>query len=185
MVQGGHQSEFTIQKKVYTLHTMRGRIVELKTDGQLRRLRIANADQELEIDIPWQVEVAQGHVIDVVYSVDRDQPEEKQPYFIYDQTTNTIQLKDKHSKPNKHALLAVLDFVLIIILGLAGARLILPLVQGDVLWGLGALLVLMIIIYILVQMCTYRLYFKQDLAELKAMNSTIKRMGENLSAEYR
>ncbi|MDZ7759411.1 MAG: hypothetical protein U5L00_04035 [Desulfovermiculus sp.] len=183
MAQGSNQTNFTIQKRSYTLYTMQGRVVDLESDRGQRRLRIANAKQELEIDIPWQVEVEQGHFIDVVYAVDRDEPEEKKPYYIYDRNTHSVELNDTLPKPNKHILLALLDFVLIIIVGLAGARLIFPMVQDKVLWGLGALLVLMIIIYILVHLCTYRLFFKQDLAQLKAMNSSIKRLAASFSGE--
>ena len=181
MPQQSNHGQFTIQEKMYTLHTMQGRITDLHSERQERKIRVASGDDEQEFDIPWQVEVEQGHVIDVVYAVDRDQPEKKQPYYIYDRDKELIELNDTLPKPNKNFMLALLDFVLIILVGLVGARLIFSVVQDNVLWGLGALLVLMIIVYVLVHLFTYRLFFKQDLAQLKAMNSTIKKLAGSFS----
>ncbi len=180
---GHRQGDFYIQNRSYTLYALHGRIVDVEgSSGQARKIRLSSEDQEMELDIPWQVDVEHDQVIDVVYAVDRDDPDIKKPYYIYNRDTKTVELSDSHPKPNKGLLLAVVDFVLIILLGLAGARLIFPMLEGShVLWGMGALLVLMVLVYVAVNMLTYRWFFQNELAQLKEMNGTIKALGQKLS----
>ena len=183
MAQQTTQREFTIQNTVYTLHTMQGRITELKGDSPQRKIHITSGDKNLEIDIPWQAEVDQGHEIALVYTVNKEQPEEKKAYYIYDRDTDSIELNDTHPKPNKNLLLAIVDFVLIIFLGVAGAKLIFPLVQDNILWGMGIVLALLICIYVLVHFLTYSFFFKNDVAQLKEMNRKIKEMARSFGVE--
>lgn len=183
MSQQPKQGEFTIQSRVYTLHSLQGRIVELEGKAPERRINIANGDTELEIDIPWQTEVDQGHEIDLVYTVNKDQPDEKKAYYIYDRDTGQVELDDTHPKPNKNLLLAVVDFVLVILLGLAGARLIFPLVQDNVVWGMGIVLALIIFLYVLVNLLTYSFFYRDDLAQRKEMNRKIKELSRSFQVQ--
>jgi len=180
---GRRQGDFYIQNRAYSLYALQGRIVDLEgSSGHARKIRLAWEDEELELDIPWQVDVEQDQTIDVVYAVDRDNPDIKKPYYIYNRDTKTVELSDSHPKPNKGLLLALVDFVLIIILGLAGARLIFPMLEGShIFWGMGVLLVLMVLVYSAVNMLTYRWFFQNELAQLKEMNGTIKALGQKIS----
>jgi hypothetical protein len=182
MSQQPKEQEFAIQNNVYTLHALQGQIRELEGKAPERRIHIASKDTELEIDIPWQAEVDQGHEIDLVYAVNKDQPEEKKAYYIYDRDTGQIELDDTHPKPNKNMILAVVDFVLVIILGLGAVKLIFPLIQDDFLWGMGIVLALLICIYVLVNLATYSFFYKGDLAQRKAMNQKIKELGRAFHA---
>lgn len=177
------EQEFSIQNNVYTLHALQGQIRELEGKAPDRRIYIASGDTELELDIPWQAEVDQGHEIDLVYAVNKDQPEDKKAYYIYDRDTGQIELDDTHPKPNKNMILAVVDFVLVIILGLAGVKLIFPLFQDDLMWGMGIVLALLICIYVLVNLSTYSFFFRHDLAQRKDMNRKIKELGRAFHAQ--
>jgi Tfp pilus assembly protein PilO len=79
-------------------------------------------------------------------------------------------------------ILAVVDFVLVIILGLGAVKLIFPLIQDDFLWGMGIVLALLICIYVLVNLATYSFFYKGDLAQRKAMNQKIKELGRAFHA---
>lgn len=182
MSQQSNEQEFTIQNKVYTLHAVQGQIRELEEKSPERKIHLASGDTELELDIPWQAEVEQGHEIDLVYAVNKDQPEEKKAYYIYNRDTAQIELDDTLPKPNKNMILAVVDFVVVIILGLAGVKLIFPLVQDDLLWAMGIVLAVLICIYVLVNLLTYSFFFRHDLAQRKAMNQKIKELGRAFHA---
>ena len=75
---GRRQGDFYIQNRSYTLYALHGRIVDVEgSSGQARKIRLSSEDQEMELDIPWQVDVENDQVIDVVYAVDRADPDIK------------------------------------------------------------------------------------------------------------
>lgn len=173
------QKEYRIQNTVYSLRKMQGRVTEIGIDGQKRTMRVRHDADLLDFSVPWHVDVGPEHELSLVYAQNTEDAGDRRVYYIYDHSTETMELNDTHPKPNTSFGLALLDFILVILLGMAMARPVFALSGDNSLWGLGGLCIALVLLYMLIHWATTSLFYSQAFAQTRRMNEGIKEMASS------
>jgi len=180
MIEFSDKATFSVLGKDYVFQPIQGEVKDIEVQGKELQLVLETDQGEITCRAPWYAEVKKGHVLTAVTGREIDGPEEQTVYYLYDNDTEGIEVNTKFGKPNKNFLYALLDFGLVILSGILIAPLIVPLVKDNKLLAFATLVGLILGIYVVVYLATYRLAFRRELDEIGRINSYLKQKAQSL-----
>ncbi len=174
-----NNNEFTIQDKHYVVEQLHGNVADLQQFGKKKEMWLDGEDEDIRYDIPWHTEVKPEDAVFIIYGYDKNDPDNRTVYYLYNKNKKSIEAYRKYIKPNKGALLAILDFALVIGLGLALSPFLHTILKKNTIWGFVSLFVMIVILYVLVHKVTYKKFFNKQLQEIKRINTAVKNTAED------
>ncbi len=180
MTDSRDRATFSVQGRDYVFQSIKGEVKDLEVQGKELQLVLETDQGEITCRVPWYAEVKKGHVLTGVTGRATDAPEEHTVYYLYDNDTSSIEVNTKFGKPNKNFLYALLDFGLVILFGILIAPLLAPLIQDNKVVGFLSLVGLVLGVYVVVYLATYRYAFRNDLQEIQNINEFVKTSSRSL-----
>ncbi len=178
MAKGKVEKTFSVQNSKYIVRRVQGKLTAVeKAPGRLT-IELRSDGEPIEIEAPWHANVQKGERVSAVYSTPEGQEEEKLLHYLFNEDQKTMEEKRLFPKPNKSFGLALLDFVIVIALGITLTPLIIDLAAQKTAWGVISLFGVIILLYLVIQKVTYSLVYKKELQRVGAMNRFIQELME-------
>jgi hypothetical protein len=178
MAQGSKERTFAVQNRQYTVRRVQAKLTAAEKGPGRLVIELKANGEPIEIEAPWHANVDKGERVTAVYSAPTGQEEDKLLHYLFNNDQQTMEEKRKFPKPNKGIGLAVLDFVLLIALGVTITPFIIDLAAKSTAWGIIGLFAVIIVLYLLIQKATYTLVFKKELERVAAINRYIEELME-------
>jgi hypothetical protein len=171
---------FTVQGRDYVFQEVQGRLKDLEVQGKELQLVLETDSGDLICRSPWYAEVKKGHSLTGLIGQAADNPDEHTVYYLYDLDTQSIEVNTRFKKPNKTFPYALLDFGLVLLFGVLLAPLIAPLLQENKMFGFLSMVGLVLGIYVVIYLVSYRMIFRRDLNEIQKINEFLKQRSKSL-----
>jgi len=178
MQEGSASREFPVKDSHFVIEWARGEVLELSKYGKTQQLLFAAEDEELEIDVPWHAEVEEGDRVYAVFGYDTSDPNQKIAYYLFNESNGTLEEKRQVAKPNKGPGIALLDFALVILLGITMSPVIADIMQNKPGRSLIAIFSLIFLLYLMVHKLTYTLLMKEQIQQIEAINRYIMQLSQ-------
>jgi len=176
MQDGSASREFPAKGSHFVVEPVQGTVQEVHKYGKTQQLILETDHGDIEVDVPWHAELEEEETVYVVFGFDRQTPEQKTAYYLFNVSKGSLEEKRRVAKPNKGAGLALLDFALVIILGISMSPIIADMMQNKPGQSLVAVCALIFLLYLMVHKLTYSLLMKQQIQEVEAINEYIQQL---------